>query len=159
MNARSKVVLLTVLSACAGPSSARTEAPTFDLATTRALISGQNTRFTQAHVVGDSVTIDSMFTADARSLPPGTNAVVGLRAIHVLTMEYLKAGITEFREETVDFYGTADYVVDQGNYVLTYGRPPATERGKYLNVWKNVGGHWKIQTNIWNASASAPTAR
>ena len=153
------VVLLMVISACVGASGARTEAPTFDLVTTRALISGQNTRFTQAHVVGDSATIDSMFTADARSLPPGSNAVVGLPAIHVLTMEYLEAGITEFREETVDFYGTADYVVDQGNYVLTYGRPPATERGKYLNVWKNVGGHWKIQTNIWNASTSAPTVK
>ena len=147
---------LAVAGACAAPSSTRAEARTFDLAATRALIIAQNARFTQAHVAGDSVTIDSMFTADARSLPPGADAAVGLPSIHALTTGYLKAGITEFREETVDFYGTADYVVDQGTYVMTYGQPSVSERGHYLNVWKQVDGRWKLQTNIWNTNTAAP---
>ena len=150
------VGVLAVACACAAPSRPRVDAQAFDLAATRALIVAQNARFTQAHVAGDSITIDSMFTADARSLPPGAPAAVGLPAIHALTMEYLKAGITEFREETVDFYGTADYVVDQGTYVLTYGQPSVSERGNYLNVWKWVDGRWRLQTNIWNTNTALP---
>lgn len=150
---------LAAAGACAAPSSTRADAKAFDLAVTRAQIIAQNARFTQAHVAGDSVTIDSMFTADARSLPPGGEAAIGLPAIHALTMDYLKSGITEFREETVDFYGTAAYVVDQGTYVLTYGQPSVTERGKYLNVWKQVDGRWRIQTNIWNTSTPASPAK
>lgn len=30
------------------------------------------------------------------------------------------------------------------------------EKGKYLNVWKNVDGEWKIYLNIWNANAPEP---
>ncbi len=155
-NVRIAIGALAVAGACAAPSSTRTDVRAFDLAATRALIIAQNARFTQAHVAGDSVTIDSMFTADARSLPPGGDAAVGLPAIHALTMDYLKAGITAFREETVDFYGTAAYVVDQGTYELTYGQPSVTERGNYLNVWKQVDGRWRMQTNIWNTNTAAP---
>jgi hypothetical protein len=147
------------LTACGAPSPAAKPdaAPAFDLAAARATITEQNARFTRAHVTGDIATIDSMFTPDARSLPPSADAAVGIAAIHGLTVDYLKAGVADFREETVSFYGNAEVVVDEGTYTMTYGTPPVTERGKYLNVWRNVGGRWRIQTNIWNAAApSAP---
>lgn len=149
---------LLLLVACSQPPAAGTEAAAFDLAAARTQITALNNQFTQAHVRGDSTMIDSLFTADARSLPPGAEAAVGMSAIHALTVEYIKAGITEFREETVSMYGTAAYVVDEGTYVMSYGAPPVTERGKYLNVWKQVDGSWKIQTNIWNVS-SPPAAK
>lgn len=151
------VSALTLIAACSQPPAARTEAAAFDLAAARTQIAALNDQFTQAHVRGDSTTIDSMFTADARSLPPGAEAAVGMAAIHALTVDYIKAGITDFREETVSIYGTAAYVVDEGTYVMTYGTPPITERGKYLNIWKQVDGGWKIQTNIWNVSAPPST--
>ena len=73
-------------------------------------------------------------------------------------MDFLKAGITEFREETTAFYGNAEYVVDDGIYVLSYGGG-VTERGKYLNVWKQVNGNWRIQANIWNADPPDSTSK
>lgn len=85
--------------------------------------------------------------------------MTGLRAMHDFTVEYLKAGLTEFREETTDFYGNADFVVDAGTYVVTDGPEHVTERGKYLNVWKKVNGTWKIQSNIWNSDAPVPTPK
>lgn len=145
--------------ACGGPTPATTrdERSPFDVDATRRLIAQQNERFTAAHVAGDLATIDSMFAPDAKSFPPGAAAVVGLPALHAFTVGYLKAGVTEFREETTDFYGNAEYVVDAGTYVVTYGSPPVTERGKYLNVWTPVNGSWKIKANMWNTGAPAPT--
>lgn len=151
-------VLALLLSNACGPASTSGERPPFDLAATRQLIVQQNQRFTEAHVAGDSAAIDAMFTEDARSYPPGADASIGLPAIHALTVEYLKAGIREFREETTDFYGNAEYVVDAGTYVLTYGPGPVTERGKYLNVWKHVDGSWKLQSNMWNTNAGDAAA-
>lgn len=150
-----------VASACDGPApaSSRAELPPFGLDATRQLIGQQNTRFTQAHLTGDIALIDSMFAPDAKSFPPGAVAVTGLRAMHDFTVEYLKAGLTEFREETTDFYGNADFVVDAGTYVVTDGPEQVTERGKYLNVWKKVNGTWKIQSNIWNSDAPVPTPK
>lgn len=144
--------------ACSGPTPAtkRSERVPFDLDATRRLIAQQNERFTTAHVSGDIATIDSMFAPDAKSFPPGAAAVSGLPALHAFTVEYLKAGVTEFREETADFCGNAEYVVDAGTYVVTYGPAPVTERGKYLNVWTQVNGSWKIKANMWNTDAPAP---
>ena len=79
-----------------------------------------------------------MFAPDARSFPPG-------------------AGVTEFREETTHFYGNTEYMVDAGTCVVTYGPAQVTERGKYLNVWTQVNGSWKIKANMWNTDAPAPT--
>ena len=160
---RSRVLSWSVLAcflagACSGPEPAptRTERPPFDLDATRQFIAQQNERFTNAHLTGDIATIDSMFAADARSFPPDAAAVIGLPALHAFTVDYLQAGLTEFREETTDFYGSAEYVVDAGIYVVTYGPNHVTERGKYLNVWQQVNGTWKIKANMWNTDAAPP---
>lgn len=147
--------------ACGGPAPtpAPAERVPFDLEATRRLITQQNERFTAAHVAGDVATIDAMFAPDAKSFPPGAAAVIGLPALHAFTVEYLKAGVTEFREETTDFYGNAEYVVDGGTYVVTYGPAHVTERGKYLNVWTQVNGRWKIKANMWNTDAPAPPSK
>lgn len=124
-----------------------------DLAAMKNFIEGKNSQFTRAHVTGDRATIDGMFAEGARVLPPGGEAVIGRAAIDAMTAEYLEFGITEFREETTDFYGNDDLLVDQGNYVLVYGKNRVIEKGKYLNVWRKVGGEWKIHSNIWNTNA------
>jgi ketosteroid isomerase-like protein len=129
--------------------------PPFDLREMRTIIEQKNHQFTEAHVTGDGDTIDNMFTLDARVLPPNADPVVGRAAISQMTVEYLGYGITEFREETTDFYGNEQILIDQGNYVLVYGRDQTTERGKYLNVWKRENGEWKIYSNMWNTNAPA----
>lgn len=143
------ISLTLLVLGCGGPPAASTTVPAFDLEATRAVIARQNQQFTRAHIAGDVAAIDSMFTADARSYPPGAPAAIGLPAVHELTVEFLKAGITEFREETTALYGNAELVIDEGTYVLTYGAG-VTERGKYMNVWRQVDGRWRIQANMWN---------
>lgn len=149
--------LVACASACSGPpvASMRETSVAFDLDATRLLIAEQNKRFTSAHLTGDVATIDSMFSSDPKSYPPGGPPVIGLTALHEFTVEYIKAGLTEFREESTDFYGNAEYVVDAGTYVVTYGPDHVTERGKYLNVWQQVDGSWKLKTNMWNTDAPA----
>jgi ketosteroid isomerase-like protein len=148
--------LLVAITTAAGCSR---QEPTFDLSALRTKIQAENDRFTRAHIAGDVAEIDAMFTRDARSFPPGAEAAIGLAAIHDLTVEYLKGGIKEFREETTDFYGNEEFLVDQGNYVVTYGLDSTVERGNYLNVWKREDGAWKIRTNVWNTSAPPPAAK
>jgi hypothetical protein len=134
----------------------RPEDPAFDLEAARTIIARHNARFTEAHVSGDVAAIDALFLPDARSYPPGAPAAIGIQAIHALTVDFLKAGITEFREETTAFSGNAEQIVDEGVYVLTYGEG-VTERGKYINVWRQVNGNWRIQANIWNADPPQST--
>jgi ketosteroid isomerase-like protein len=116
------------------------------------VIEQKNAQFTQAHVAGDVATIDAMFTRDATSFPPGAEPAVGPEALHALTVNFLKVGITTFTERTTTLYGNSELLIDQGEYEITYGPRNTVERGKYVNVWKQEDGAWKIQTNIWNES-------
>lgn len=125
----------------------------FNLSEMRKLIEANNARFTEAHVRGDQATIDAMFTGDAKCLPPGSDPVIGRDAISNLTRLYLEGGVSEFREITTDFYGNEDLLIDQGTYVMVYGKEKTRETGKYLNVWKKEKGVWKIYSNIWNTNA------
>ena len=143
------------------PDSGSAEQPdsaAFDLNKLKILIEGKNEQFTRAHVTGDRATIDGMFTDDAKVLPPNADPVIGRAAIDQLTAQYLEYGITEFREETTDFYGNGQILIDQGNYVMAYGVDGTVEKGKYLNVWKYVQGDWKIYSNIWSANAPESSA-
>ena len=157
-------VLLTLtgagLVACrdAAPPAAHVAASgraAIDVAALRTLIEDNSRRFTQAHVTGDAATIDAMFTRDATSLPPGSAPVVGNAAISKLTADFIAFGISEFSEETTGFHVSDLLLIDQGNYRMVYGRERTVEVGKYLNVWKQEDGVWKIQSNIWNTYAPA----
>lgn len=142
--------------ACAGPAPEPAPEPAaFDLDATRLEIAELNERFTSAHLTGDVDVIDAMLAPDAVAYPPGAEAVRGFPALHDFTVEYLAAGLSEFREETTEFYGNGEIVVDAGTYVVTWGAEPVTERGKYLNVWQKVDGEWKIRSNMWNVDAPA----
>ena len=131
----------------------------FDLAAMRKVIEENNARFTRAHVTGDQALIDAMFTEDARSLPPESEPVIGRAAISKLTADYIAFGVEEFSEETTDFYGNEELLIDQGNYVMVYGKDKTTERGKYLNVWKQEDGTWKIYSNIWNTNGPPKSSK
>lgn len=153
------VLALLLVWSCSGQPDPAQAPPAFDLLAARALIEQKNAQFTAAHIAGDVAAIDAMFTRDAKSFPPGAEAVVGPEALHTLTVDYLKSGITAFTEKTTDLYGTADLLIDQGEYSVTYGPENTVERGKYLNVWKQEDGEWKIHANIWNTSPTLTATR
>jgi len=124
----------------------------FDLKAMEKIIQGKNKQFTKAHVMGDNAAIDTLFTLDAKSFPPNAEPVIGRSAIAALTAEYIEFGVSEFFEETIELYGCGDMLIDQGNYIMKYGKDNTVEKGKYLNVWKKVDGEWKIYSNMWNTN-------
>ncbi len=137
----------------------KTGAANIDLVAMKKLIEDNNSRFTKAHVAGDNAVINNMFTEDAKVLPPESQPVIGRSAIAKLTKQYIEYGITEFREESTDFYGGGDILIDQGNYLMVYGKDKTRETGKYVNIWKKEGGTWKIYSNIWNTNTPATPAK
>jgi ketosteroid isomerase-like protein len=125
--------------------------PHFDLVAMRTLITEKNAAFTQAHITGDSTVLIDYFTPDARVLGPNAEAVVGQAAIAELNAQYVGYGIKEFTEVTTNFYGDENYLIDEGTYFMRYGEN-VVEEGKYLNVWKQVDGDWRVCANMWNTN-------
>lgn len=96
---------------------------------------------------------------DAKIFAPNAEVVVGRPAIAALNLEYIKFGINEFREVTTALYGNDDYLINEGNYFMIYGKENTNEKGKFINIWKKIDGDWKIYSNIWNTNIPATPAK
>lgn len=149
------IIVLVPAVGCGGSGPVPPHAPavapaTFDLAAVARIIKEKNDRFTAAHITGDTAVLNGYYAPDARVFAPNTPPVEGRAAIARMNDEYVSFGITEAEETTTRIYGNVDYVVDEGNYRMRYGKDSTLEEGKYLNVWKNADGEWRVYTNTWS---------
>ena len=170
MNQFSNFLLLTlifglVLYSCDQKNNPKTEfvelkALEFDLNNAKAKILEMNKAFTEAHINGkkDSLIMVNYYTQDAKIFAPNSAPVIGKQAISELTSIYMKYPISEFSEQTTAFYGNEEYLIDEGTYIMSHGEDNIIEKGKYLNVWKQEEGEWKVFSNIWNANMPATTS-
>jgi len=64
-------------------------------------------------------------------------------------------GIKSARLETVEAEGHGDTAIEIGKYTLSWEAGNVMDRGKYVVIWKQEGGQWKLHRDIWNSSLSA----
>jgi ketosteroid isomerase-like protein len=153
------VILIFVigLSSCNEKSNSNVEieeevTTKFNLNAVKVKILEKTNRFTEAHIIKDTAYLNNIFTEDAKVFPPNSEIVTGKKAISQINIDWVNYGIYEFREETTSFYGNEDYLIDEGTYYLRYGEENIIDKGKYITIWKNDNGEWKIQSNIWNTN-------
>ncbi|AUD05777.1 nuclear transport factor 2 family protein [Spirosoma pollinicola] len=138
---------------CNAPAPSSDTHSRTDMVVAKKIIQDKTSRFTNAHITGDTAFLNNIFTTDARIFAPGSAVVTGRRSIEAINAEYVSYGISEFREEITALYGSGDYLISEGPYLMRYGKDNTTEKGNYLNVWKQENGDWKLYANIWNTSA------
>ena len=61
-------------------------------------------------------------------------------------------GIKTARLETVEAEGYADTAIEIGKYTLSGEAGNIMDRDKYVVIWKQEGGQWKLHRDIWNSS-------
>ena len=104
----------------------------------------------------------SYFAEDASVLPPNAPIVAGREAIRGLWSEFFSVPGSSLSWQASDTQvsraGDLGYTI--GTYKLTQDDPagnPATDRGKYVTIWKKQkDGQWKIALDIWNSDQPPP---
>ncbi len=124
----------------------------------RAAIEANNEKFMAAFAAGDAAAVAALYTADARLLPPNAEIMKGMEAIQAFWQGGMDMGIKEATLETVEVQARGDIACEVGKYTLTI-QPTAdqtiTDKGKYVVVWKDQDGSWKLDVDIWNTSLPA----
>jgi uncharacterized protein (TIGR02246 family) len=122
-----------------------------------AIISANQT-FMDAFRRGDAAGVAALYTEDAKLLPPDNQMMNGPEAIQSFWQGAMSMGIKEARLETLEVESRVDLAYEIGRYELVIqrqGGESITGIGKYVVVWKNQDGAWKLHVDIWNANASA----
>jgi ketosteroid isomerase-like protein len=64
-------------------------------------------------------------------------------------------GIKTIRLDSSEVGVQGGMAVEIGQYTLSGADGNAMDTGKYLVVWRNEGGSWKLHRDIWNTSMPA----
>ena len=122
-------------------------------------IRGQVARWLQLIKSKDAVAIAQMYTDDGAFMPPNATIGKGRSAIQQNWAGMMNTPGFEltFAPEQIVVSSSGDLALDRGIYHLTVA-PDGTKHndtGKYVVVWRKVGGEWKAAADIINSDLPA----
>lgn len=103
----------------------------------------------------DSAAIAQMYTEDGAVMPPNATIGKGRAAIRQTWASMMNTPGFEltFAPEQIVLSGSADMALDRGTYRLAIAPSgkAQSDTGKYVVVWRKVGGEWKAAADIFNS--------
>lgn len=110
----------------------------------------------------DAAGIAQFYAEDGVLMPPNAPAAVGRAAIEEGWRGMMSAPGVEltFVPEQIVVASGEDMLLDRGTYRMAFDGPNGrvTDTGKYLVVWRNIGGEWKVAADMFNSDLPAPGA-
>ena len=104
---------------------------------------------------GDAAAIATLYTSNGILLPTGMNAIEGAAGIQAFWQGAMEMGIKRVKLDSKDIEELADTAIELGNYTLFGANEQQLDQGKYLVVWKEQMGQWRLHQDIWNSSMAA----
>ena len=103
---------------------------------------------------GDPALAASLYTPDARLLPPGAPPITGMSAVLDFWRRRIAAGSDGGELETVHRDEFGDVAVEEGRYGRRSGEA-LLDSGKYLVVFRRQpDGSWRFGTDMWNSDSA-----
>jgi uncharacterized protein (TIGR02246 family) len=114
-----------------------------------------NRTFMEAFSRRDAASIAALYATHAQVLPPHSDIVTGKDAIQAFWQSIIDLGIRA-TIETIDLDESGSMAIEVGRYALALPDGAMADRGKYLVVWKQEAGEWRLFRDMWNSTEPAP---
>ena len=152
------ILCVALMSGC---TSAPPATPAVDEAAIAAAVDGITPAFAAAVAARDTNAIAAMYADDAHVLAPNMPRVDGKDAIRHSWAEFMSTpGVDLVPEANTRIASEAgDMVVELGTYVFKWqdaSGKPMSDHGKYVSVYRRVGGEWKIAVDTYNSDIPLP---
>jgi uncharacterized protein (TIGR02246 family) len=127
---------------------------------TRSAIEAANVRFVAAVAKGDSAGLTALYAADGQLLPAASDIVRGSAAIQKFWQGAFDSGIAAITLTTVEVFAQGATATEVGQYELRDRGGKVLDHGKYIVVWRQESGQWKLLRDMFSTSvppaATAP---
>lgn len=122
-------------------------------------IRGQVDRWLQFVKAKDAAGIAEFYTEDGAVMPANAPISKGRAAIQQTWASMMQTPGFDltFVPEQIIVSSSGDMALDRGTYRLTVapGGATQTDTGKYVVVWRKIGGEWKAAADIFNSDLPA----
>lgn len=122
----------------------------------RDAIAVANENFMAAFKRGDAAGLAALYTGNGQVLPPNSDFVTGKEAIQAFWQTLFDMGIKGLKLEIVEVEGTGDTAIEVSKYTIHGEEGQELDKGKYIVIWKQKEGQWKLHRDIYNSSMLAP---
>lgn len=144
-----------LFASCQSPKAAEN----FDIEAAKKEISEIHTTFETAVAKGDSVAWASIFAPDAKRMAPNMSSIQGTKDITANFNAIIKSNtIGSVKLTMVELWGNKDYVTEEGNFEIYAKDGSVLDKGKYVDLFKNIDGHYKMFREAWNSDLPLPAA-
>jgi len=123
--------------------------PDFDLSKSTKEIEQRLRDYENALKNRDSIALSNLYTIDAEILNNGGPSTVGRNNILKSIGKMIRADITGSSFNTTGLWGNNKLLVEQGAGFFAHTNGEVVSRGRYLLIWKNDKGIWKIFRDTW----------
>lgn len=108
----------------------------------------------------DAAAVSKLYTADGAMMAPGVPIAQGQSALETAwsgLMQMPGFGLTFEANEIIVASG-GDMALDRGVYEFSLDGPEGATKdiGKYVVVWRNIDGQWKVAADIFNSDGAPP---
>ena len=105
---------------------------------------------------GDAAGVAALYTEQGQLLPPNADFMIGRQAIQAFWQGAMDMGIASAKIEIIEVEGHGDTAIEVSKYTLHAQGGEELDAGKFIVIWKRVGGEWKLHRDIFNSSKPAP---
>lgn len=119
-------------------------------------IAAANDKFMANFKSRDAAGMAALYTEDGQVLPPNSDFVTGHEAIQAFWQALMDMGIREAKLEIVEVESHGDTAIEVSKFTLLGESEQVLNQGKYMVVWKQDQGQWKMHRDIFNTSMPAP---
>ena len=122
-------------------------------------IRGQVDRWIQLVKAKDAAGIAALYADDGAVMPPNAAIGKGQAAIEQTWTSMMQTPGFDLMivPEQIILSSSGDMALDRGTYRLAIapGGTAQTDTGKYVVVWRKIGGEWKAAADIFNSDLPA----
>jgi uncharacterized protein (TIGR02246 family) len=122
----------------------------------RDAIAAANENFMAAFKKGDAAGLAALYTENGQVLPPNSDFVTGKEAIQAFWQALIDMGIKDLKLKTVEVEGHGDTAIEVSQYTIHGEGGQELGKGKYIVIWKQQEGQWKLHRDIYNSNSSMP---
>jgi ketosteroid isomerase-like protein len=121
------------------------------------VIKAADEKFVTAYNEGDAAAVAECYTEGGQVLMPNFDVIAGRQAIRMMWQGAMNMmGYKKIALETTEVEEYEDTAYEVGKYTLLGKNGNVMDVGKYIVIWKQDGGEWKLHRDIMNSSRPAP---
>lgn len=120
------------------------------------VISAANETFMAAFNRGDAAGLAALYTENGQALPPNSDFVTGRQAIQTFWQALFDRGIQAANLEIGEVERCGETIFEVSQYTLKTAEGQVVDQGKYVVIWKQENGQWKLHRDIFNSSIPTP---